>query len=113
MNEINWARELCVAITVSDTSGKIVYMNDKSATTFAKYGGRDLEGRNLKDCHMAASWDKISEIMTSGRSNCYTIEKEGIRKLIFQAPWYDNGQLGGAVELSMVIPPNMEHFVRQ
>lgn len=112
MSEINWARELCVAITVSDTSGKIVYMNDKSATTFSKYGGRDLEGRNLMDCHLATSWDKIREIMTSEKSNCYTIEKEGTRKLIFQAPWYDQGQLGGAVELSLEIPLSMEHFVR-
>jgi len=43
MSEINWARELCVAITVSDTSGKIVYMNDKSAATvFQNYGGKGI-----------------------------------------------------------------------
>lgn len=112
MSEINWAREICVAITVSDTTGKIVYLNDKSAVTFSKYGGRDLEGKNLKDCHLATSWDKITEIMRSGKSNCYTIEKEGIRKMIFQAPWYNQGQLGGLVELSMEIPFDMEHFVR-
>jgi len=113
MSEINWARELCVAITVSDTSGKIVYMNDKSAATFSKYGGRDLEGKNLKDCHPATSWDKILEIMKSEKSNCYTIEKEGIRKMIFQAPWYDQGRIGGLVELSIEIPFIMDHFVRE
>jgi transcriptional regulator with PAS, ATPase and Fis domain len=113
MSEINWAHELGVAITVSDTSGKIVYLNDKSAATFSKYGGRDLEGKNLKDCHLPTSWDKILEIMQSEKSNCYTIEKEGIRKLIFQAPWYDQGQVGGLVELSIEIPLIMEHFVRE
>ncbi len=113
MSEINWARELCVAITVSDTSGKIVYLNDKSAATFSKYGGRDLEGKNLKDCHLATSWDMIIEIMKSEKSNCYTIEKEGIRKLILQAPWYDQGKVGGLVELSIEIPFIMEHFVRE
>lgn len=112
MSEINWAREICVAITVSDTAGKIVYLNDKSASTFSKYGGRDLEGKNLKDCHLATSWDKIMEIMKSEKSNCYTIEKGGIRKLIFQTPWYDQGQIGGLVELSLEIPFDMEHFVR-
>ena len=112
MSEINWAEELCVAITVSDLSGKIVYMNDRSASTFSKQGGRDLVGRNLKECHQATSWEKITEILNSGNSNCYTIEKGGIKKLIFQAPWYDHGKPAGLVELSMEIPFLMEHFVR-
>ncbi|MFZ2286859.1 MAG: PAS sensor protein [Bacteroidales bacterium] len=112
MSEINRAGEFCVAITVSDASGSIIYLNDKSASTFSKYGGRELEGRNLKDCHLAASREKINEIMNSGKSNCYTIEKGGTRKLIFQAPWYDQGQVGGLVELAIELPPVMEHFVR-
>ncbi|MCI0522163.1 MAG: PAS domain-containing protein [Bacteroidales bacterium] len=48
MNHINWAEELGVAVTVSDTEGKIVYMNRKSATVFSNYGGPALVGRNLK-----------------------------------------------------------------
>lgn len=112
MNEINWAGELCVAITVSDTSGKILYMNDKSAVTFNKNGGKELIGKNLKDCHLPESWEKILALMNSREVNCYTIEKEGIRKLIYQAPWYENGSLSGMVELSMVIPSNMDHFIR-
>jgi hypothetical protein len=113
MNEIDWAGELCVAITVSDISGKILYMNDKSAVTFEKYGGRELVGRNLKECHKEGSWEKILGIMNSQEINCYTIEKEGIRKLIYQAPWFENGKLSGLVELSMVIPSKMDHFVRK
>jgi hypothetical protein len=113
MSEINWADELGVAITDSDTSGKIVYMNDKSDATFSKYGGRDIEGKNLKDCHLPTSCDKILEIMKSEKSNCYTIEKEGIRKMIFQAPWYDQGRIGGLVELSIEVPFIMDHFVRE
>ncbi|MDZ7634336.1 MAG: PAS sensor protein [Bacteroidales bacterium] len=102
-----------MAITVSDISGKIVYMNDKSAFTFSKYGGRDLEGRNLKDCHLPVSWEKILDIMNYGKSNCYTITKEGVKKLIYQTPWYDEGKIAGLVELSMEIPSGMEHFVRE
>ena len=113
MNEINWAGELCVAITVSDTSGKILYMNDKSAVTFDKSGGKELVGKNLMDCHLPDSWEKILDIMNSQKVNCYTIEKEGIKKLIYQAPWYDNGKLSGLVELSMVIPFIMDHFIRK
>jgi len=113
MNEINWAGELCVAITVSDTSGKILYLNDKSAATFDKDGGKELVGKNLMDCHLPGSWEKILNIMNSEKVNCYTIEKEGIKKLIYQAPWYDNGKLSGLVELSMVISFTMDHFVRK
>jgi len=112
MKDINWATELGVAITVSDTAGKILYMNNKSASTFSKYGGRGLEGSNLKECHKKESWEKILDIMDSQKSNCYTIEKEGIKKLIYQAPWYEGGIIAGMVELSIEIPLNMEHFIR-
>ncbi len=113
MNEINWAGELCVSITVSDTSGKILFMNNKSAATFAKDGSMDLVGKNLADCHKPGSWEKILGIMSSEKINCYTIEKEGIKKLIYQAPWYDEGKLSGVVELSMEIPFKMDHYVRK
>lgn len=112
MKDINWAGELGVAITVSDTTGKILYMNDKSASAFARYGGHRLEGSNLKECHKKESWEKILDIMNSKKTNCYTIEKEGIRKLIYQTPWYEDGKPAGLVELSMEIPFNMEHFIR-
>ncbi len=69
MNEINWAGELCVAITVSDISGKILYMNDKSAATFDKIRrARNLIGKNLKECHKPGSWEKILGIMNSQES---------------------------------------------
>lgn len=112
MNEINWAGELGVAVTVSDTSGKIVYMNDRSASTFEKQGGKSLVGTNLRQCHKAGSWTKILEILETGIPNSYTIEKNGRRKLIHQAPWYKNGKVAGLVELSFEIPADMDHFVR-
>ncbi len=41
-----------------------------------------------------------------------TIEKQGIKKLIYQSPWYVDGRYGGFVELSLEIPAVMPHFVR-
>jgi transcriptional regulator with PAS, ATPase and Fis domain len=113
MNEINWADELSVAITVSDISGNILFMNNKSAAAFSKYGGKELLGKNLKECHEPQSWEKILSIMTNEKVNCYTIEKEGVKKLIYQAPWYENEKLAGVVELSMEIPFVMDHFIRK
>lgn len=112
MNEINWAGELGVAITVSDTSGKILYMNDKSVSTFKLQGGKSLVGTNLSQCHKPESWSKILEILETGKANSYTIEKNGLKKLIYQAPWYENGKTAGLVELSIEIPAIMDHFVR-
>lgn len=112
MDGINWADELGVAITVSDSSGKIVYMNRKSASTFSKQGGKSLEGTSLRDCHKPESWQKIIQILETGKGNCYTIEKNGVKKMIYQAPWYEDGTVAGLVELSMEIPFTMDHFIR-
>ncbi len=112
MDSITWADGLEVAITVSDMSGKIIYMNGKSATTFAKQGGKSLVGTNLSECHKPESWQTILRILDTEKTNCYTIEKEGIKKMIYQAPWYKNGSVAGLVELSMEIPSAMNHFIR-
>jgi len=50
--------------------------------------------------------------LESGRTNVYTIEKKGVRTLIYQAPWFQDGQYQGLVELSLVIPEIMPHYVR-
>ncbi len=113
MQNINWHDELNVAITVSDTNGEILYMNKKSAVTFAKYGGESLIGKNLKDCHKPESWDKIADMIENGKTNVYTIEKEGVKKLIYQTPWITNGEISGMVELSLEIPFEMAHFIRK
>jgi transcriptional regulator with PAS, ATPase and Fis domain len=112
MNGINWAEELGVAITVSDRSGNIVYMNEKSAATFATQGGKTLEGSSLRECHKPESWQKICQILDTGKANCYTIEKKGVKKMIYQAPWFENGSVAGLVELSIEIPFTMDHFIR-
>jgi transcriptional regulator with PAS, ATPase and Fis domain len=100
------------AVIVSDKDGNIIYLNDKAANNFQKEGGRSLIGKNLKDCHQDYSNDKIREMMQSHEKNVYTIEKKGKKKLIYQAPWYRQGEFGGLVELSLEIPFEMPHFIR-
>ena len=39
-----WANEMNCAVTVCDTEGIILYMNEKACRTFAKHG--DLIGKN-------------------------------------------------------------------
>jgi transcriptional regulator with PAS, ATPase and Fis domain len=112
MAATNWIENFPNAITVCDLQGIVVDMNEKAASGFQKYGGKDLIGKSLLDCHSEASRNKLLQLLESGESNVYTIEKNGVRKLIYQAPWYRNDQRCGMVELALEIPFDMPHFVR-
>lgn len=106
-------KEAGLAVTVCDAEGKILYMNDKSALTFEKDGGYNLIGSNLLDCHPEPSKSRLAEMLQTQVVNTYTIEKNGVKKLIHQLPWYESGVFKGYIELSMVIPEKMPHFVRK
>ncbi|KUO63583.1 diguanylate cyclase [bacterium BRH_c32] len=108
----DWVKEVDIAITVSDKNGKFIEMNDKSLKTFADDGGAALLGSDIMDCHNENSKDIIKDIISEKRNNVYFVEKEGKRKLIYQAPWTINGEFQGLVELSIVIPPDIETKVR-
>lgn len=112
MNGIDWVREFPGAATVCDLNGIVLEMNEKSAETFNKYGGVTLVGKNLLDCHPEPARSKLLHLLETGEQNVYTIEKNGIRKLIYQAPWYVNGRRSGMVELSLEIPANSPHYLR-
>ncbi len=110
--DFSWIKEFPAAITVCDADGIILEMNDKSAKTFEKDGGRALIGKNLFDCHSESSRAKLKGLMDGRQKNIYTIEKNGIKKLIYQSPWFQDGKCGGFVELSLEIPAEMPHFTR-
>ena len=112
MEFLAWLNGMDVAITVCDLEGTIVYMNAQAARTFAADGGKALLGKKLWECHPEAANEKIRRLMAAGGSNSYTIEKNGVKKLIHQAPWHENGELAGMVEFSLVIPPALPHFIR-
>ncbi len=107
-----WVREFPGAVTVCDRDGLILEMNDRSAEVFASDGGRALLGRNVLDCHPEPARTKLAEMLAAGRTNVYTIEKKGVKKFIFQAPWRRDGEPAGLVEMVLELPPEMPHFVR-
>jgi transcriptional regulator with PAS, ATPase and Fis domain len=108
----DWWADFPGAITICDPDGIILAMNKKSELTFAADGGAALIGTNLLACHPEPARSKLEELLAKRTSNVYTIEKNGIRKLIYQSPWYDDGAYAGFVELSLEIPAEMPHFVR-
>ena len=109
----DWIQEFDGAVTVCDPDGVILYMNDRAARTFERWGGRGLVGRSLIDCHPEPARSKLVHLMEHRQKNAYTIEKAGVRKLIYQVPWFDRGTYAGFVELSLELPADMPHFVRQ
>lgn len=113
MIDAKWFKEFPGAVTVSDRDGIILDMNDKAEQTFEQEGGRKLIGSNMLLCHPEPARAKLEQLLATRQKNVYTIEKNGVKKLIYQAPWYENGEYRGLVELSLEIPFEMPHFIRQ
>jgi PAS domain-containing protein len=109
----DWLTEFPGAVTVCDEHGTILEMNDKAAETFAADGGRALIGSDVRLCHPEAARAKLDAMLESRRPNVYTISKRGVRKLIYQSPWYRGGRFAGIVELSLEIPVEVPEFVRE
>ena len=109
---MEWIEKLDGNVIVSDDEGIIIYMNETAIRNYEKDGGAALIGKNLMDCHGGESRRKIREIMATRQKNVYTIEKRGLKKIIYQAPWLEGELCKGIVELSLEIPFEMPHYKR-
>jgi transcriptional regulator with PAS, ATPase and Fis domain len=107
-----WWQGIAGSVTVCDVDGIIVAMNDASAATFARDGGRALIGRSLLDCHPGASRDKVAALLAEQRANSYITEKAGRCRFVHQAPWYRDGRFAGLVEIIVDIPAGLPHHKR-
>ena len=108
----NWTNNFDGAITVCDENFTITYMNEKSKKTFETPETGTLVGKYLFDCHNENSKKNILRIKESKSPNVYTIEKNGIKKIIYQSPIFENDEFKGLVELSLEIPFELPHFKR-
>ena len=101
-----------VAVTICAKDGTILDMNGKSRKTFLK-DGESIIGQNVLDCHPEPARSMLADMLANPRNNVYTVEKEGVKKLIFQTPWYDGDEYAGFMELSMVLPEVIPNRVRK
>jgi hypothetical protein len=108
-----WVQEFPGVITVSDPAGIVLEMNNRSIQSYQDQGGAALIGTNMLECHPEPARTKTRELLDTRRTNVYTIEKRGQKKLVYQAPWYQDGHYRGFVELVLEIPSEMPHFVRE
>jgi transcriptional regulator with PAS, ATPase and Fis domain len=108
-----WMHSLDAAITICDKKGIIVYMNRKSVEVFAKEGGKKLIGTSLMTCHPEEARKILEEMLKTEKENIYSIEQNGIKKLIVQKPIYEHGNFDGIMELSIFLPTDLPHFKRK
>ena len=109
---VDWMEECPVSIIVGDPSGRIVYMNSVAADAYLHMGGKLLIGSSMFECHPEPALTKLKELMENRQSNVYTIEKNGIHKMVMQSPWYQDGTYAGYIELIFQIPGEIPHFIR-
>ena len=109
---MQYFKEVPFAVTISDKEGKIVEMNEKSVKTFVK-DGKSIIGNSLYDCHPGPAQEKLKALYEKHNVNAYTVEKNGIRKLIYQSPWFENDEFMGYVELSLELPEHLPNYVRK
>ena len=107
-----WADEMDIRVTVCDLKATIVYMNKASILGFHKYGGADLIGKSLLDCHLPVSQEKIREMLEYPQVDTYAINKNEEKRLIRQFPWMEDGEHKGIIEISFDLPPDFEEKKR-
>lgn len=108
---LEYFNEVPYSVTICDKDGKILEMNDMAVNVLSH--GQQIIGQNLLDCHPEPARTKLAEMLKNHNVNAYTIEKNGKKKLIYQSPWFKDGEFAGYIELSMEIPMEMPHYVRK
>lgn len=109
---MDWENYFNGSVIVCDKELNIIYLNEKAKMLFEEEERNNAVGRNLLDCHNEESNKKILEIKATLKPNIYTIEKAGIKKIIYQSPLIKDKEFNGIVELSLEIPDAIPHFIR-
>jgi hypothetical protein len=100
----DWVEDYPAAVSVCDTQGTIIAMNRLAIDNFSKYGGEALLGTSLFACHPEPANILIRRLLQEQTINTYYTEKNGVRKLVHQAPWYSEGRFAGLTETIIVLP---------
>ena len=112
MEKHSWYKVFPGAITVTDEKGTVIEMNEGSEKLFEKDGGYAVLGQNVITCHPPGTQEKVRQIYETQSFNIYSITKGGQKHLVYQAPYFIEGEFSGMVELSLDLPDDIPHFDR-
>ncbi len=107
-----WFKYFPGPITVTDENAIIIEMNEASAEMFKEEGGFALIGSSVIDCHPKSVQEKVRRIYDEKKPNVYSIQKDGKKKLIYQAPIFEDEKFAGVVEMCLPLPEDVPHFNR-
>jgi transcriptional regulator with PAS, ATPase and Fis domain len=110
MKKQDWFKVFPGAITITNEKGTILEMNDTAAELFKKDGGYELIGQSAITCHKASIQAKVRQIYDTQSLNTYSITKNGKKQLVYQAPYFINGNFAGIVELALDLPDEIHLF---
>lgn len=91
-------------IVLCDLNNIIVYMNSAAVANYRKYGGEQLLGKNLLDCHNPHSIEMIKKVVdwfgkSADNNIVYTFKNEKDNKDVYMIALRDeNGELIGYYE---------------
>ena len=106
--KVSMARQIAAAFTAAGAATETVELPWEEYTAALAAGRFDLYYGEVR---LTADWD-VSSLLATGGSNAYTIEKQGVHKVIYQTAWKKDSKVAGIVEISMITPADMPHYVR-
>ncbi len=91
------------SVVICDTDHKIIYMNQAAVKSYEKYGGADLIGRSIMDCHNPKSQEKMKQVVNwfledESHNIVYTFHNEKQNKDVYMVALREEGRLIGYYE---------------
>jgi len=109
---LEWFENLPCAVTVCDRNYTILYVNQATAEANAERGGKELVGRSLLDCHPPRARRLLRKVMDSGEPHIFTSERNGRKKMVYEAHWRRDGEVGGMIEVSFQLPRKVRNLAK-
>ncbi|MCI9319705.1 MAG: PAS domain-containing protein [Lachnospiraceae bacterium] len=94
----------CCPVVICNLAHEIIYMNPAACNRYAKWGGVELVGKSLLDCHNAASREMIQKVLdwfeeSRSHNRIYTFRNEQENKDVYMVALRDDdGRLIGYYE---------------
>ena len=91
------------SVVICNLKHEIIYMNPTAVASYAKYGGNELIGRSLLECHNPESREKIKQVMDwfaadESHNIVYTFHNEKQNKDVYMVALREEGKLIGYYE---------------
>lgn len=96
--------DLHAVIVMVDADMKITWINEIGARNYERFGGREIIGRSLLDCHQPENHGRIQMLFEDFRTQKLpglAMERllEDRRKHIAYLPSYEDGKFSGCLEI--------------